>query len=86
MGTKEVLPTFVGGPNVKIKRTVLPVHGDLQDHDIIAYELLISKTWDQHDYIVQIAEEFGFEFMDEEKYYGIKYDYYFKFFNHKTTK
>ena len=79
MSNKEVLPTFVGGPNVKIKRTVLPVHGDTQDHDIIGYELLINKTWDQHDSAIQIAEELGFEFMDEETYDGITYDYYFRF-------
>lgn len=79
MSNKEVLPTFVGGPNIKIKRTVFPASRDTQGNDIIAYELLINKTWAQHDYIVQIAEEFGFEFMDEEKYYGITYDYYFKF-------
>lgn len=86
MSNKEVLPTFVGGPNVKLSRTVSLVSRDAHGNDIIVYELLINKTWDQHDYIVQIAEEFGFEFMDEEKYDGITYDYYFKFFNHKTTK
>ena len=79
MSNKEVLPTFVGGPNVKIKRTVSLVSRDTQGNNIIAYELLINKTWDRHDYIVQIAEEFGFEFMDEEEYDGITYDYYFKF-------
>lgn len=79
MSNKEVLPAFVGGPNVKIKRTVSSVSRDLRGHYTIIYELLINKTWDQHDYIAQIAEEFGFEFMDEEKYDGITYDYYFKF-------
>ena len=79
MSNKEVLPTFVGGPNVKIKRTVLPAYRDTQGHDTIGYELLVNKTWDQHDYIVQIAEVLGFEFMDEEGYYDITYDYYFKF-------
>lgn len=79
MSNKKVLPAVVGGPNVKIKRTVLPVHGDLQDHDTIGYELLVNKTWPQHDFVIQIAEEFGFEFMDEETYNGITYDYYFKF-------
>lgn len=79
MSNKEVLPAFVGGPNVKIKRTVLPVYRDAQGHDTIGYELLINKTWAQHDSAIQIAEEFGFEFMDEETYDGIVYDYYFKF-------
>ena len=79
MSNKEVLPTFVGGPNVKIKRTAIPVSGDPQGHDIIGYELLINKTWDQHDFAIQVAQEFGFEFMDEETYDGITYDYYFRF-------
>lgn len=79
MSNKKVLPAVVGGPNVKIKRTVLSVDRDIQDHDTIGYELLVNKTWAQHDYVIQIAEEFGFEFMDEEEYDGIVYDYYFKF-------
>lgn len=88
MSNKDVLSAFVGGPNVKIKRTVLPAYRDAQGHDTIGYELLVNKTWAQHDYIVQIAEELGFEFMDEETYNdnvyedthnGIVYDYYFKF-------
>ena len=88
MSNKEVLPAAlsIAGPNVKLSRTVFPVSRDLQDHDSIGYELLINKTWDQHDSVIQIAEEFGFEFMDEETYDGITYDYYFKFFRHKTTK
>lgn len=74
MSNKKVLPAAISiaGPNVKIKRTTLP-------HDTIGYELLINKTWAQHDYAIQIAEELGFEFMDEEEYDGITYDYYFKF-------
>lgn len=75
MSNKKVLPPAaisIVGPNAKIKRTVLP-------HDTIGYELLINKTWAQHDYAIQIAEELGFEFMDEEEYDGITYDYYFKF-------
>lgn len=79
MTNKKVLPAVVGGPNVKIKRTVLPVDRDIQDHDSIGYELLINKTWCQHDSAIQMAEELGFEFMDEEEYDGIVYDYYFKF-------
>lgn len=81
MSNKKVLPAVlsIAGPNVKIKRTVLPVSRDLQDHDTIGYELLINKTWDQHDFVIQIAEELGFEFMDEEEYDDIVYDYYFKF-------
>lgn len=81
MNNKKVLPAVlsIAGPNVKFSRTVLPVSRDLQDHDIIGYELLINKTWDLHDFAIQIAEEFGFEFMDEEKYDGTMYDYYFKF-------
>lgn len=79
MSNKKVLPAVVGGPYVKIKRTVLPVDRDLQDHDTIAYELLINKIWAQRDFAAQIAEELGFEFMDEEEYDGIVYDYYFKF-------
>lgn len=74
MSNKKVLPAVSGiaGPNVKFTRTVLP-------HDTIGYELLVNKTWDLHDFVIQIAEEFGLEFMDEEKYDDIMYDYYFKF-------
>lgn len=74
MSNKKVLPAVSGikGPNVKFTRVVLP-------HGIIGYELLVNKTWDSHDFAIQIAEELGFEFMDEEKYDGIMYDYYFKF-------
>lgn len=81
MSNKKVLPAVLSieGPNVKFSRTVFPVSRDLQDHDTIGYELLINKTWNQHDYVIQIAEEFGFEFMDEEAYDGIVYSYYFKF-------
>lgn len=81
MNNKKVLPAVmsISGPSVKFSRTVLPVSIDLQDHDTIGYELLVNKTWDQHDFVIQIAEELGFEFMDEEKYDGIMYDYYFKF-------
>ena len=81
MSNKKVLPAVmtIVGPNVKFSRTVLPVSRDLQDHDTIGYELLVNKTWPQHDFVIQIAEEFGFEFMDEEKYDGVIYDYYFKF-------
>ena len=88
MGNK-VLPTIAEGPdvrielllgpNVKFSRTVLPVDRDLQDHDSIVYELLIRKDWDQYDHAFLMAEELGYEFMDEEEYDGIKYDYYFKF-------
>ena len=83
------LPTIAGGPddviellsgpNVKFTRTVLPVDRDLSDTDSIVYELLIRKDWDQHDFAIQMAEELGYEFMDEEEYEGITYDYYFKF-------
>ena len=81
MSNKKVLPAVlsIAGPNVKLSRTVLPASRDPQDHDNIGYELLINRTWDQHDSAIQIAEEFGFEFMDEETYDGIFYDYYFKF-------
>ena len=83
------LPTIAGGPddviellsghNVKFSRSVLPVDRDRQDHDSIVYELLINKTWDQYDFAIQMAEELGYEFMDEEEQDGITYDYYFKF-------
>ena len=83
------LPTIAGGPddviellsghNVKFSRSVLPVDRDLSDTDSIVYELLINKTWDQYDFAVQMAEELGYEFMDEEEQDGITYDYYFKF-------
>ena len=81
MSNKKVLPAVlsIAGPNVKLSRTVFPVSGDSQDHDTIGYELLINRTWDQHDSAIQIAEELGFEFMDEETYDGIFYDYYFRF-------
>lgn len=81
MDNKNVLPAVMSieEPNVKFSRTVFPVSRDLQDHDTIAYELLVNKTWDQHDFVIQIAEELGFEFMDEERHDGIMYDYYFKF-------
>lgn len=83
------LPTIMGGPddviellsghNVKFSRAVLPADRDRQDHDSIVYELLINKTWDQYDFAIQMAEELGYEFMDEEEQDGITYDYYFKF-------
>ena len=83
------LPTIAGGPddviellsghNVKFTRTVLPVDRDLSDTDSIVYELLVNKAWDQYDFAVQMAEELGYEFMDEEEQDGITYDYYFKF-------
>ena len=81
MSNKKVLSAVlsIAGHNIKFSRTVLPVSRDLQDHDTIGYELLVNKTWSQHDLVIQIAEEFGFEFMDEEEYDGIVYDYYFKF-------
>lgn len=81
MSNKKVLPAVlsIAGPNVKFSRTVLPVSRDLRDRYTIGYELLVNKTWDQHDFVIQVAEEFGFEFMDEEEYDGIVYDYYFKF-------
>ena len=81
MSNKKVLPAVLSieGPNVKFSRTVLPVDRDIQDHDTIGYELLVNKTWAQHDFVIQIAEELGFEFMDEEEYDDIVYDYYFKF-------
>ena len=81
MSNKKVLPAVlsIAGPNVKLSRTALPVSGDSQDHDTIGYELLINRTWDQHDSAIQVAEELGFEFMDEETYDGITYDYYFRF-------
>lgn len=81
MDNKNVLPAVlsIAGHNIKFSRTVLPVSRDLQDHDTIGYELLVNKTWSQHDLVIQIAEELGFEFLDEEKYDGIMYDYYFKF-------
>ena len=74
MSNKKVLPAVssITGPNIRFTRTVLP-------HDTIGYELLVNKTWAQHDFVIQIAEELGFEFMDEEEYDGIGYDYYFKF-------
>lgn len=80
MSNKKVLPAVmnIAGPNVKLSRTALPVSRDPQDHDNIVYELLINKTWAQHDFAIQVAEELGFEFMDEETYDGITYDYYFK--------
>lgn len=40
---------------------------------------VVSYLIETHDFVIQIAEEFGFEFMDEEKYDDIMYDYYFKF-------
>lgn len=85
----KVLPTIAGGPddviellsghNVKFTRSVLPADRDHQDHDSIVYELLIRKDWDQYDHAFLMAEELGYEFMDEEEQDGIMYDYYFKF-------
>ena len=75
----NIMVQLLQGPDVKFTRTVLPTDRDLSGTDSIAYELLISKTWDQHDFAVQMAEELGYEFMDEEEYEGITYDYYFKF-------
>lgn len=83
------LPIITGGPddviellsghNVKFSRSVLPADRDRQDHDSIVYELLIRKDWGQYDFAIQMAEELGYEFMDEEEQDGITYDYYFKF-------
>lgn len=75
MSNKEVLPavTSIAGPNVKFSRTVLPASR------AIVYELFINKIWDQYDFAIRMAEELGYEFMDEETYDGITYDYYFKF-------
>lgn len=43
------------------------------------HDYLVTFLEDQHDFVIQIAEELGFEFMDEEEYDDIVYDYYFKF-------
>ena len=75
----NIMVQLLQGPNVKFTRTVLPVDRDLSDTDSIVYELLINKAWDQYDFAIQMAEELGYEFMDEEEYDGIMYDYYFKF-------
>lgn len=75
----NIMVQLLQGPNVKFTRTVLPVDRDLSDTDSIVYELLINKAWDQYDFAIQMAEELGYEFMDEEEYDGITYDYYFKF-------
>lgn len=75
----NIMVQLLQEPNVKFTRTVLPVDRDLSDTDSIVYELLINKAWDQHDFAIQMAEELGYEFMDEEEYDGITYDYYFKF-------
>lgn len=75
----NIMVQLLQGPNVKFTRTVLPTDRDCQDHDSIVYELLIRKDWDQYDFAIQMAEELGYEFMDEEEQDGIMYDYYFKF-------
>ena len=75
----NIMVQLLQGPNVKFIRTVLPVDRDLSDTDSIVYELLIRKDWDQYDHAFLMAEELGYEFMDEEEYDGITYDYYFKF-------
>ena len=81
MNNKKVLPAVlsIAGHNVKFTRTVLPTDRGRSDTDSIVYQLLINKTWDQYDFAIQMAEELGYEFMDEEEYDGIVYDYYFKF-------
>ena len=75
----NIMVQLLQGPNVKFTRTVLPTDRGLSDTDSIVYELLINKTWDQHDFAIQMAEELGYEFMDEEEQDNITYDYYFKF-------
>lgn len=79
MGEPDDVIELLSGPNVKFSRAVLPGDRDRQDHDNIVYELLINKAWDQYDFAIQMAEELGYEFMDEEEQDGITYDYYFKF-------